>query len=347
MSLNTDNFIKGTVKYTLNGNTPIRSDGTQVTSQFHDTLLKQTTSPANQPTETKGSNLVVKNISIGFAPVASTASKELKTPLMRDARKQTAGIDGIGSYNTSPSQRNALRQGNLLTSTNTNSYAAIQKLSGHNNSSKQLGAISAMFESGSKGIEAIGYDEGGGTCYGTYQISSKQGTMKEFIEWLKEREPSWAARLASSGAANTGSTTGRMPAMWKTIARENSEKFASLQQEFITKNFYDPAVQKIKESTGVDISTKSRALREALFSTAVQHGVGGAERIFSDAIKNDLSKKELSSDSKMISAIYVNRFKAINVKSPTLQASLQDRIAKECNVVLAKLKREPDESYLA
>ncbi|GEM_PF-6263214 len=332
MSINTDNFITGTVKYTLNGDTTRRLDDTEITSQFHDTLQNKTQTPSNKGATPRQSNLIIKNISLGFKPIDSNFSKYASTPLIRDIRKETGSAFQAGAV-----------QNNLK---KLNGYMDVQRVSAHKNSSRQLGYVSAMFESGTKGIEAIGYDSGGGTCYGTYQISSKQGTMREFIDWLKEHEPSWASRLEASGPANTGGTEGQMPTIWKTIAREDAEKFAALQQEFINQNFYEPAVQRIKESTGVDISTKSRALRETLFSTAVQHGVGGAEKIFHSSISR-LPKKELSDESKIIASVYVNRFKSYNFSDRRMQASLQDRMAKECNIVLARLKREPTESYLA
>jgi len=153
-----------------------------------------------------------------------------------------------------------------------------------------LGSIAALFESGTKGAAAIGYDRTGGTSYGKFQISSRAGTMNRFLNFLAEREPAWAARLRGSGPANTGSTHGRMPAEWARIAGENPERFEKLQTEFIRKDHYQPAREKIREQTGVDIETAKPALREALFSTAVQHGANGAARIFGEAIDKYLGK---------------------------------------------------------
>ncbi len=50
-----------------------------------------------------------------------------------------------------------------------------------------IGDLSSTFESGAQGVNAIGYDRNGGTSYGTYQIASKPGTMKGFIEFLREK----------------------------------------------------------------------------------------------------------------------------------------------------------------
>ena len=211
------------------------------------------------------------------------------------------------------------------------------------NSGKQtaIGDLSSTFESGTQGVNAIGYDRNGGTSYGTYQIASKPGTMKGFIEFLRDKEPAWAEKLKAAGSADTGSTKGRMPDAWRSIAAENPEKFGQLQREFIETTHYTPARDKILDRTGLDMDTMPAAAREALWSTAVQHGPAGAAKIFSRAIKSvgtDQSEHQLAQ--KLIDKVYENRKSQFGSSTASVQASVKNRMNVEKEMVLAMLGNE-------
>lgn len=213
-----------------------------------------------------------------------------------------------------------------------------------------LGALAAMFESGEKGIAAIGFDRTGGTSYGKFQISSRAGTMNRFLSFLNERDPAMAERLRKSGPSNTGSTQGRMPAEWVKIAAEMPERFESLQTEFIKKDHYQPARVKILERTGVDIETAKPAVREALFSTAVQHGASGAARIFNQAIDKFLGKGGVQSaeatpgmknfEQALVSEVYSKRQNQFGGSTEAVRASVRGRLRQEKDMVLAMLDKQ-------
>lgn len=212
-----------------------------------------------------------------------------------------------------------------------------------------LGALAAKFESGEKGAEAIGFDRTGGTSYGKFQISSRAGTMNRFLDFLAEREPGWASRLRASGPANTGSTRGRMPAEWVRIAHEDAAKFEKLQHEFIKKDHYQPAREKILAQTGVDLDAARPALREALFSTAVQHGASGAARIFNAAIDKFLKKPEAaqaaapgvkSFEQALVSEVYTRRGEQFGGSTAAVRNSVRGRLRQEKDMVLAMLDRK-------
>jgi len=147
------------------------------------------------------------------------------------------------------------------------------------------GNLAARFESGEDGGASIGHTPVAGTCYGTFQIASGTPTYDNFIRYLKERAPDLSARLLGRGPANTGSSDGAVPKEWRRIACEFPKRFDRLQYEFILSSHYRPAVAEIFAQTGVDVSALSPASREVLWSTAVQHGVGGAVDIFVTAIE--------------------------------------------------------------
>jgi hypothetical protein len=204
-----------------------------------------------------------------------------------------------------------------------------------------IGTLSSTFESGTQGVNAIGYDRNGGTSYGTYQIASKPGTMKDFIEFLRDKEPAWASKLKAAGPADTGSTKGRMPDVWQSIASENPEKFGQLQRDFIEATHYTPARDKILAKTGVDMDTMPAAAREALWSTAVQHGPAGAARIFGRAIKSiGTNQPEHEFAQKLIDKVYDNRKSQFGSSTASVQASVKNRMNVEKEMVLAMLDNE-------
>jgi hypothetical protein len=223
-----------------------------------------------------------------------------------------------------------------------------EKAMTRNPTAEGLGSIAALFESGEKGAAAIGFDRTGGTSYGKFQLSSRAGTMNRFINFLAERAPDLASRLKSAGPANTGSTHGRMPAEWASIASESPDRFEALQTEFIRKDHYQPAREKIREQTGVDIETAKPALREALFSTAVQHGASGAARIFGEAIDKVLGKPGApqaagakSIEQAVVSAVYDKRQTQFGGSTAAVRASVRERLRHEKQMVLAMLDRSP------
>ncbi|MCR5814482.1 MAG: hypothetical protein K6G15_08350 [Desulfovibrio sp.] len=192
-----------------------------------------------------------------------------------------------------------------------------------------LGVLSAQFESGSDGIAAIGYDGTGGTSYGKYQIASKVGTMTDFLKFLDNQAPDLASRLRNSGPANTGSRHGAMPDTWKAIAKEEPERFEALQEAFATESHYTPALNAIVQKTGLEEDTLSPAMREVIWSTAIQHGPTGASRIFvrADAMSGD--PQDPNYERNMISNVYKIRAGQFGSSTEAVRAAVQNRFKKE------------------
>lgn len=226
-----------------------------------------------------------------------------------------------------------------------------------------LGLLSRRFESGSQGSEAIGYDRVGGTSYGIYQLSSRQGSLNEFLDFVATRAPEIAQRLQNAGPANTGSKEGGLPEAWKSVARDNPELFGQLQSSFIELSHYQPAVQAVAQATGLDMNNLPQALNEVLFSTAVQHGPRGAANIFQQALNglggldglDGLSLQslglgslgqegrdqngglDLGSLGQLIENIYSNRATRFGSSTPEVQAAVGNRMRNEKSLALAML----------
>lgn len=154
-----------------------------------------------------------------------------------------------------------------------------------------LGNLAEKFESAKKGSQVIGYDRNGGTSYGTYQLSSRAGTFDKFLTFLEKEEPEWAKTLKKAGNANTGSRSGAVPNAWKELCAENPERMKELEHSFIVQSHYEPVFNYVQKKWNDKISP---ALKEVIFSTAVQHGVTGAKRVIDQALSRMSSKNTVS-----------------------------------------------------
>lgn len=214
-----------------------------------------------------------------------------------------------------------------------------------------IGSLAARFESGGKGISAIGYDRHGGTSYGKYQLSSRAGTMRSFIEYCKTEAPDIAKRLEEAGGSlNTGGRRGKVPAAWEKIAGEQPDRFEALQDKFIRASHFEPAMRAIAEKTGLDQDDMPVALREVVFSTAVQHGPYAASRIISRALDqvgpDRLNAEEnqpatlAKAQENLIRKIYDNRSGQFRSSTREVQTSVKSRLRQEMSVAISMLHQE-------
>lgn len=166
----------------------------------------------------------------------------------------------------------------------------------------KLGNLSAKYESGNRGSAAIGYDNTGGWSYGKYQIETKRGTMNGFLNYVKTASPDVYQQLDEAGgydAALAGNS--KFKNAWKTAAEEPG--FETLQHDYIASKNYSPLSNKVQEKTGLNVSERSAAVQDVVWSVAVQHGPGSS--VISNALKGkDVAKM---TDAEVIDAIYDER----------------------------------------
>ena len=124
---------------------------------------------------------------------------------------------------------------------------------------------------------------------------------------------------------------------WRQLASSNPKKFEQVQHNFIKQSHYDPAASKIKQSTGFDAAKSSPAIQDVLWSTAVQHGSGGANTIFRAAgIKPGMSDREI------IQRVYAERaanngMKYFSKSSESIRKSVVNRFKREMQDALSQL----------
>lgn len=139
-----------------------------------------------------------------------------------------------------------------------------------------LGKTSAKFESGGKGAGAVSLGRGdhGGASYGTYQLSTKMGTLDKYLE-----QSSYATYFSGLTPG-----TSEFNSMWVYVAN-NIPGFGEDQHEFIKKSHYDLTNKNLK-NFGIDLTDRGRAVQDSIWSTSVHIGSSAAKVIF-----NSLNKK--------------------------------------------------------
>lgn len=173
-----------------------------------------------------------------------------------------------------------------------------------------LGTLSQSYEAGSPGAISTGSGDAGGKSYGSYQFSSGSDIPKKFFEWCQKSEDTYyrsiGDRLSSAYYDGTPGYGAGFDAEWKALAKENKAGFEQAQRNYVRLRYYDPIIKRLEENiSGFDIDNYSIALRNVLWSRAVQLGVGGAESMMNYAVES-LGGFANQRESDLIRAIYAD-----------------------------------------
>jgi hypothetical protein len=207
-----------------------------------------------------------------------------------------------------------------------------------------LGSLSRKYEIGDRGPETVstGAGDPGGVSYGSYQMTSRGGGT--VLRFVRDDNFPWRRRFAGLAPGSK-----EFSARWKALAAEVPEAFFEAQHAFIERTHFAPLVRRIRSACGLDVTSHSHALQDAVWSTAVQHGPNSM--VMNRALAalgwiDTLPPDDLGGDRRLISAIYAERGrKRANgrllyfprVTSPQIQKSLADRFANEERDALAML----------
>lgn len=195
-----------------------------------------------------------------------------------------------------------------------------------------LGAIAEKYESAGRGSGTVGWDKMGGTSYGKKQISSKTGAMTDYLKFLdKTGKGDIAKQLRDAGIEkDTGSTSGKAVDVWKQLAASGA--LGDSESEFLKTQSFDVAKKGIKDQDLQARIDGSRALQEMLYSTAVQHGPGGAMKIMNSVFKKGMT------DEALVKAVYKERGTKFGGSTANVQAGVAKRFASEEQDIMGLLK---------
>ena len=204
-----------------------------------------------------------------------------------------------------------------------------------------LGALSAKYETGGRGPGTVstGAGDPGGVSYGSYQMASKMGTVQRFVQ---QAGFPWAQNFRNLTAG-----TAQFTAMWKKIANEEKDAFQEAQHEYIKKTHYDLLAAKILADDSLDVNSRSRAVQDAVWSTAVQHG-GGTPIVHRACANVNCPRTDPRYDELLIRAIYAERGRKkpdgnlayFSKSSPSVQQGVSNRFKNELQDALAMLAKE-------
>ncbi|HYG30814.1 MAG TPA: PAAR domain-containing protein [Allosphingosinicella sp.] len=174
--------------------------------------------------------------------------------------------------------------------------------SGSTTRNSKLGSLSERYEVGDRGPGTVSSGRGdpGGVSYGSYQIATKTGTMGKFLAVEGQR---WSSDFS-------GKTPGspEFSQSWQSVAAREPTTFHDAQHAFIERTHYKPAVEAVRAQTGLDLDQRSAAVRNAAWSTAVQHG--RASKLLAQAVSNAdgaANRADAAYDAKLIEEIYAER----------------------------------------
>ena len=204
-----------------------------------------------------------------------------------------------------------------------------------------LGTLSAKYETGGRGpgVVSSGVGDPGGVSYGSYQMATKTGTVARFVA---QADFPWR-----SSFSNLQPGTPSFSAKWKEIATSERDRFQECQHSFIKRTHFDLLVAQTLSESNLDLTTRSHALQDAVWSTAVQHG--GKCAIIRRALNTvGVSKDSPDFDKRLISAIYAERGRRrpdgklayFPSSSPSVQKSVAGRFKGEEADALKMLAQE-------
>lgn len=190
------------------------------------------------------------------------------------------------------------------------------------NTSDHLGFVSGEFESG--GNPGIVAKDNFGYAYGAWQMNSQKGILPKFVQSLRgDKKFGKLAELEIDSP--------EFQKEWVSLAKQYPNEFLKKQHECISKNLFTP-VYNYAKSAGIDVS--NRAVQEALWSQAVQHGIAGNKKII-DAAASKLSPNSKPED--IVRALYSSRANYVNgliTLDSGLKEQLNSRYRKETSKAL-------------
>lgn len=220
------------------------------------------------------SNLMPQQNAMPATPKGSQLGGLLQTP----ASSQAPGADmksGALPSNFSDLLSQGMKQSEPGLQKLASSLNPIGTAEGAPSQGHSLGQTSAKYESNKKGVMAMnpealgqkGVDARGGPSYGAYQLAAGPGTLQTYI-----KQSPYASEFKGLQPGTT-----QFNNKWKELAKDPA--FAQSQHDFIQKSHYDP-VRSFATKAGL---ADNPGVNDALWSTSVQHGPGGAKSLISAA----------------------------------------------------------------
>ena len=160
------------------------------------------------------------------------------------------------------------------------------------------------FESGSAAYNQTGGD--GGKACGAYQFDYRYALLP-FVKYAYETNPLVCKEFEPFAKYKSGAklyNNADFYKAWHQVYKRNSRTFSEMQDTFARINYYDNVERKI-QAAGIDIASRSEAVKGAVFSYSIQHGQTSAV----NAVKA-IKPKSTTSDAQFLKKLYNYRKKS-------------------------------------
>lgn len=201
-----------------------------------------------------------------------------------------------------------------------------------------LGELSAKYESnGDMATISTGEGDKGGRSYGCYQFSSTMGVVDSFVQYLGENYPEYYERLSKYEVG-----TNEFDAAWLYLALNEHDGFFEAAHNYTKSVYYDAASRNLLEKLNINLEEHSNALKNVVWSAAVQFSAGWIVELFEDAAKLAGKYVEEMLDSDWIYWTYAVRLTDLSWSSgsPSLRPGLFNRWNRERDEALEMLEKE-------
>jgi len=175
-----------------------------------------------------------------------------------------------------------------------------------------VGSVAKRFESGKGGAGTISSGEGdfGGKSYGSFQLSSKQGSVDKFLNKSGYAQQFQGLQVGSKD----------FDAKWKETAK-NDPNFEKAQTNFAKEKYATPQLAKLQ---GMGVDTNNRAIQEMAMSTGVQYGEG--TNVLESALKGKNTAAMTPAD--IVNAVQDYKASSVGTRFKNSSGSVQQGVAK-------------------
>lgn len=161
--------------------------------------------------------------------------------------------------------------------------------------------------------------------------------MQAYLRWMRKQggeKKAIAERIAAAGPMNTGGRQGAAVEQYQKEVAANASLMEESQRQFLIESHYAPAMNRLSSDGLRKRIEGSKALQEAMFSTAVQHGAGsgkigdaGAASIWNKVYREGMTDEEL------IRAVYAERGTRFSSSTGNVAAGVRNRFNKEVGLI--------------
>lgn len=187
-----------------------------------------------------------------------------------------------------------------------------------------LGKTSKQYESGKSGAATISTGKGdhGGVSYGSYQLSTNAGTLKDFLNKTNNYNHEFDGLVPKTKAFNE---------KWVALAN-NDPAFGKAQHDFVVASHYEPQMKEL-EKAGFKFSERGKAIQDMVWSTAVQYG-DKTVKVVKRAQEESGLDFQTAADKEIISAVQDSKRRHVHTDFRSSSEAVRDSI---------KNNRIPDE----